>query len=142
MFNRELVAFIEATKIEIEGHGEFKFNDIRNLMMIGADEYYLVYGITPDDHPTFMVFHAKEKEVMKAVVVEDDVADDVVSGYICWDDYLHKGECVLPKSANPKARKNRKESTPEEAAEFAQSVSRVAKKTTQMEVERLEGKGL
>ena len=35
MLNRELVAFIEATNIEIEGHGEFKLNDIRNLMMIG-----------------------------------------------------------------------------------------------------------
>lgn len=96
MLNRELISFIEDTKIEIEEHGVFQFNNIKNIMFFGDDEYYLVYGTTPDDHPTFLIFYAKGKEVMKSVVVEDPDTEDVLNGYICWEEYLCKNECLLP----------------------------------------------
>lgn len=103
MLNRELVAFVEATKIDIEGHGEFKFSSILDLMMIGNDEYYLVYGTTPDDHPTFIIFHVNGKQVLKAVVIEDSLTNDAVDGYLCWDNYLDKKDCVLPMSVSKKS---------------------------------------
>lgn len=128
MLHRDLEAFIRDTEINIEGHGQFKFSCIKNFLGVNSDEYHLVYGITPDDHPTFMVFHANGKDVIKAVVVEDALVDDVIRGYICFDTYLNKNECILPKRPKKKMRKNRKSSTPEEMAKFAESVNKVARK--------------